>query len=433
MNTILSVKNKIPNKLNLAQWVMVFGIFFYNRIEIITTILACFIIFDWKRKVMKSSIAKYMVLVFLFSFFSIYICNYSYGKAIQQMIFIAVVYLLNEQFFLFSRGFFKELFVKFLKMSYFVCLLGLLQFVVWLAAKVDISTFLDCQWITGMPGMHVENGPFIRVRSVNLEGGCLGEQLIPSLVYLFYYNDYMQLFYKSWKKLVVLGCALLTFSPFVYIAVVCIAYIKIVKKVPHLKYAAVVLGVFLCVFGIISMQKLDFNSQTDVHGIDGVILRLKDTTDRLEHLDNADAALEANVSTAVLMTNLYSAIHAPFRLIGTGIGTNSQNYARSFGGYNEDESAALGLNTDDAYSLSIRVFSEMGFVGLFLLVYFIVKHVKKDNPINICMLFMIIPFLLRGGIYVGFGTTFMFFFLYYSSKMKALPNNEPYVKEYRNN
>ena len=170
-----------------------------------------------------------------------------------------------------------------------------------------------------------------------------------------------------------------------------------------------------------SSNSTNLNSQDDIKGIDGIVLRLKDTIDRVEHLDSKDAALEANVSTAVLMTNLYSALNAPSRLIGTGIGTNSQNYARSFGDYTEDESAAIGLNTDDAYSLSIRVFSEMGFIGLALLFFFIYKNFRKDNPLNVCMFFMILPFLLRGGIYVGFGTTFMFFFLYYSSKMKALP------------
>ena len=421
MNINDGIKRPIPHDLNMAQWVMVVGLFFYNRIEIITTIIACFVIYNWKRKILKSKILKYMLLIFLLSLFSVFICNYTCGKTLQQMSFIAVVYLLNEQFFLFNKGFLKELFVKFIKVSYFVCVLGLVQFFVWLVAKVDISTFLDFQWLTGMPGMHVENGPFIRVRSVNLEGGCLGEQLIPSLVYIFYYNDYLHIFHKTWKKYVILACSLFTISPFVYIALACIVYLKTVKKVPRFKYAAYLLGLFLIMAGLSSLQKLNLNSQDDIKGIDGIVLRLKDTIDRVEHLDSKDAALEANVSTAVLMTNLYSALNAPSRLIGTGIGTNSQNYARSFGDYTEDESAAIGLNTDDAYSLSIRVFSEMGFIGLALLFFFIYKNFRKDNPLNVCMFFMILPFLLRGGIYVGFGTTFMFFFLYYSSKMKALP------------
>ena len=422
MKSKFLIKRHIPRSLNTAQWIMITGIFFYNRVELLTTIISCFIIFYNNRIILKSKILKYMLLIFMFSFISIYFCNYTYVKAIQQMVFIAIAYLLNEQFFLFNRSFLKEIFVKFIKVSYYVCFLGILQQIIWIVAKIDISSFLDCQWLTGMPGMHVENGLFIRVRSVNLEGGCLGIQLMPSLVYLFYYNDYFNILQKKWKKMVVLMCALFTMSPFVYIALAVIAYLKIAQIVPRLKYIALLVGALLIIAGLNSLQKLDLDSQRDTKGFDGIVLRLNDTVNSLEHLDDKEAVLQGNVSTAVLMVNLYNALNAPSRLIGTGIGTNSQNYARSFGEYSGEESSAIGLNTDDAYSLSIRVFSEMGIVGLFFLFLFIFKSFKKDNLMNVCMFFMIVPFLFRGGVYVGFGTAFAFFFLYYSSKIKTIKN-----------
>jgi len=52
MNINDGIKRPIPHDLNMAQWVMVVGLFFYNRIEIITTILACFVIYNWKRKIL---------------------------------------------------------------------------------------------------------------------------------------------------------------------------------------------------------------------------------------------------------------------------------------------------------------------------------------------------------------------------------------------
>lgn len=407
-------KMKIPFILNRAQWILVAGIFFYNRVEVITTFIAVFLIIYHYGSLRKSSLLKYMLGAFIVSFVTAFFCGYTISKMIQQMAFISIVYLLYEQFFKRNVLWLKELFIKFIKVSYWICWLGILELLIWVLVKYDISNILDCQWFTGMPGMTIEMGPFIRVRATNLEGGCLGEQLIPSLVYLFYYNDSYQVL-KGKQKYVVLFAALFTVSPFVYVTLVVIIYLKAIKFMPKLKTVFVVLGISLGTYSVSLLQK-NSNIDQQITGIEGILVRLKDTSSQLAYLNDRDATLQGNVSTAVLMTNLYSAINAPSRILGTGIGTNRQNYEHSYGFYRTYENDVTDLNLDDAYSLGIRIFSEFGYLGILLFVFFLKKHFK-GNIINTSMLTMIIPFVFRGGVYVGYGTSFMFFLYYYSCKM----------------
>lgn len=417
MQLSISSKKFLPATLNRVQWLIVGGIFFYNRVEIIVTVIAVAMLLMYKRHFYRSKIFKYLFLAYLLSFITATICHYSYGKMIQQMFLVAVIYLLNEQFFIANFQYLGEVFRKFIKFSFWVSCLGILQQIVWLLLHYDLSTILDLQWITGFPGMFVQEGPFIRVRSVSLEGGELGEKLIPSLVYLFYYKDCYGILKRKWHKWIVLVCSLFTISPLAYITILIIAYLRITKVVPKLKPVFYACGIGILLMGIWSAQKSDLSSHSDISGVDGIVVRIRDTSQMLENINTRDAAFSANVSTGVLMSNLYSAINAPSRLLGTGIGTNGQNYERSYGFYRSFENSITDLNTDDAYSILIRVFSEFGIVGLILLGLFLYKHFRKNNVINVCMFFFVFPYLFRGGAYVGWGITFAFFMFYYSSKL----------------
>ena len=433
MEQVMEIPHKkIPKYLNWAQWLMVAGTFFYNRIELVLTAIALLLVISSKGGFLKSRIFKYMLIVYGISAITIMSCGYTYGKFLQQVFIISLMFLMGEQIFLHNKCYIQEIFRKFIKFSYYASFLGILQEVIWIGAHFDISSILDMQWITGFPGMHVENGPFLRARAMCLEGGGLGPFLVPALIYLLYYNDCYKIINSKWKTGIVVACALLTVSPIPMLAIGVIAYMKIVKVFPRLKILFVGLAIALGFYGFIALQKSELNSATDIGGFDGIIVRLRDTTGNIQHLDNQEAALEGNLSTVVLMTNLYSAINAPSRIFGTGIGTNSQNYERSYGGYKYSEySQATSLNNDDAYCLGIRLFSETGIVGFFIFVYFLFKCFKKDVPINVCIMFVLIPYIAKGGTYFGGGIQFYLLMAYYSSKLiPRKGNNNGAVKKY---
>lgn len=411
---------KIPQYLNWAQWLMVAGTFFYNRVEIVFTAIALLLVMIQGRgRLLKSHILKYMLIVYGISTITITICGYTYDKFLQQCFIISLMFLMGEQIFLQNKVYIYEIFRKYIKFSFYASCLGILQEVVWIGAKIDISSFLDMQWITGFPGLHAVNGPFLRARAMCLEGGGLGPFLVPALIYLLYYNDCYNIIKSKWKTAIVVVCALLTVSPIPMLAIGAIAYMKIVRVFPKLKILFLGIGIAGCFYGYLALQRSDLNSQADTSGLDGIIVRLRDTTNNIQHLDSEDAALDGNISTAVLMTNLYSALNAPSRLIGTGLGTNSQNYARIYGAYKaSDFSFVTSLNTDDAYCLGIRLFSEAGIVGFFLFLFFLYKCFRKDVPMNVCIMFVLIPYIAKGGTYFGGGIQFYLLMAYYSSKIK---------------
>ena len=93
-----------------------------------------------------------------------------------------------------------------------------------------------------------------------------------------------------------------------------------------------------------------------------------------------------NASSYAFLTNMCVAESAPSRLLGTGLGTHSINYAKVYP-RSSTRYRLYGLNSADGYSLSIRVFSELGIVGLFCLFVFICKRFNSKSLFSFCLLY----------------------------------------------
>ena len=130
------------------------------------------------------------------------------------------------------------------------------------------------------------------------------------------------------------------------------------------------------------------------------------------NLNDVDELEKLNISSYALLSNLYVATISPSRFLGTGLGTHEQNYNLSY----RSSFYEYGLNKKDAYSILIRIFSEFGYIGIILLFLFLIKYFNMKNPINIACLFTIIQYMIRGGHYTLYGTVFIFFLYFYSSK-----------------
>ena len=193
--------------------------------------------------------------------------------------------------------------------------------------------------------------------------------------------------------------SMLTFSPLVYIALTITGVNFLSRRFRHFRVPMLTIGIGLLAYIFITAnEKTAFAAESS--GIEGIQMRLIDTYKVFETFSDPRTILEKNTSTAVLQSQLYSAWNAPSRWIGTGIGTNSQSFQ----------------NADDAYSLGIRIFSEMGIIGLFLYLWFVIRHFNGHNYLNICALSVIIAYFFRGGSYFSNGVIFFQFLYYYSSK-----------------
>lgn len=133
----------------------------------------------------------------------------------------------------------------------------------------------------------------------------------------------------------------------------------------------------------------------------------------------------ANGSSLILFNHfLIAQRNAIDHPLGTGVGSHHVAFDRYnsvntwFTGYG---AGSEKLNVHDASSLFNRILSEMGFFGLFIFLYFLMKHFLVTGSddmvlINQASLVIICTALLRNGHYFTFGLPFFLMCYYYSHK-----------------
>ena len=275
-----------------------------------------------------------------------------------------------------------EIFEKYCNICYIISLIG-------------IPLFFICYAID----------PIYRLHSVMQEPAHFAGIVLPA----FYY--YM-INYKKFKLkfFVVFGALLLSISSIGYIGML-IGLIMIKRKV-----SVAVSGGLLVLAVIIGFLAYTF--------IDNVKSRADDTITVINNMDitgtNASTyALAANayVTTRVLGSNF---------LIGHGIGSHPISFRKylyeitGIESFEYDENL-LFINSTDAASLAMRTLSELGIIGLFGIIYFIVKnYAGTDNYITIsrAILIYFLYKLFREGHYFS-PEMYFFVFAYYFVKIKS--------------
>ena len=139
---------------------------------------------------------------------------------------------------------------------------------------------------------------------------------------------------------------------------------------------------------------------------------------RLDRLHLSSYALCSNA-----LTTFDSFTRNPF--LGSGLGSHYVSFKRYIGDFTHADKSATMLNAKDADSLFLRLVSETGLIGAFIVFIFIVKfYVFKRSDksgylwiISNAILAMIFIKLIRNGHYFYHGF-FLFFWIYYFAKLK---------------
>lgn len=404
--------NNVKHKfimLNFLQWLTLLGIFFANRIEAVVIMFVSVMFCVINKKVYTSQIFKYFVVMLTCSFITIYYVGYQYSKCIQQIIILSIFVFSYEQFFIYNKSNMLELFKKYIKLTYIASLFGFLQEMLYCLFKVNIADYLGFYHST----QNITDS-LIRMTSFLSEGGYFGTILIPSLIYLFYYGDILNILKR--KKYVVLLASLFTLSPFVYICLCIIFILRIINIFRYAKYTLILLSLIFVSYGIKTIVSTDYAHESG--GIEGIFMRIKDSYRMVSMINpnNLYQISSLNTSSAVLASNAYIGFYGPSRLFGTGLGTNAQSHEKLITNSFEQNYSFTSVNADDGYSLFNRILSEFGIVGVALYLIFLFRHYKKKNDLNKCIFFILICWFLRGGSYVDFGTIFVHFFYFYTSK-----------------
>lgn len=397
--------------INIAQWIVVFGIFLNTTLELLAAFISFFILLIANGRIYKSKLIFFLLTGIAISLISTKLVDYNFSKPFQQISVVSLYILLYEQFFFYNEKKLKPLFSKYIWAVYVICIIGLIQEIIYIGTGgTNVMSLLPDYHAT-----HLIGGKLLRISSILSEGGWLGTSLLPSIVYLFYYNDFFKILGR--RRWIILFTSLFTVSPFVYASIAIIFASKIGGKYKILKKISIMVMIILCGIFLNSLVNSK-NVHDDKSPINGIAMRINDTWNSINNINEKDINMildyssDDNISTKVLISNLYVAIHAPSRIIGTGIGTNAQNYQKVLGVKSDEE-----LNMDDGYSLFNRIFSEFGIIGIVLYVFFVFHFFRKRNSINICFLIMICGIFIRGGSYIMYGTVFIHFMYCYSDKI----------------
>lgn len=281
---------------------------------------------------------------------------------------------------------------------------------------IYFTTFLSIYSIIGLALGHNQGG---RAIGFTGEAGDLAAILLPSIIYFLYEK-------KINFKLIIITIdflfALSAASVLALLLIISIIYIYplLFNNKKNLVKKWIYIGSLI---GIAYWGNIQFNKESDSL----FLKRFKDTIEGLDVTQIEYKDLELfNASTYAWLTNIKVAIEAPNRIIGTGLGTHKNSYEKlnpeTFNSYR-----LYGLNKDDAYSITTRIYSELGLIGILIMIGFIYKNINRYNVGNMMALGYILNRLITGGHYTTTGMFLFLFLFYYTNKQNtqkyALYNN----------
>ncbi|NDV69016.1 hypothetical protein [Dysgonomonas sp. 25] len=393
--------------IDLTQWLVLLGIVLGVLTEFLAAISILVLILGARKKLYNTS--KVFIGLFVVSILSvvlIYSNGYHINKFIQQIVLLSVIFIAYGQFFEFNKESLDKLFYRYLKISYIVSLLGLIQFIVCFIFVIDIFPYtLDG---SSYPAPIERIMP---IHSILSEGGYLGTFLTPAIAFMLFNISYFK--ENKLKCILILVIYLLTFATVSYVMLLLIVFSKLLSKFKYAKYFLICATLLLIPILLSVMEGSLEGKEYDNQRYGETMIRKVTQTLTVFELSTIEDYELLNPSSYALLTNYYIATNATSRLIGTGLGTHSENYSRI---YPQNNYYLWGLNSEDGYSLFNRILSEFGLFGIVSFIIFVIFNYRRNNIINMAILFVIMAYTIRGGHYTLYGTSFFLFFYYYTSR-----------------
>ena len=371
---------------------------------LLCTLLAIFYIGKNGKIPVKKTFNIYFTAFTVLSVFLALINYYNVSNVFEQ--FFVIIFFTNIYFLVFHSYKYdiKAIISTYLKISYFVSLIGIIE---------EISHLLGFTLTFLSKNVSIVEFGLIRISSITSEPAHLVVLLIPA-VFIISMNIIIRFDIKltKFQKFTIVLAYLLTFSTTGLFGLFICVFILIFLKF-NIKMLAIT---FLSIF-IFSMV---------INKFELINTRIVDTQNVLIN-ENYD---DANISTMTLYSNLQVAINS-FKenpLMGSGLGTHNDNYMKYINKIASEVQLEMQLNTYDASSLLLRLITETGFLGLILFYGFIIKFsLFRKKPLNndqfilkaanLGILAMVIMKSARSGNYIINGFPF-FLLLYYYTYIK---------------
>lgn len=410
----------------VSGWVLAGSAAFELRISYVVMVPILLLWISMSRKISLNKV--FLIIIFIVAVFSFYnvllgnVATLSVGKQIFGIVLNAVVFYCLFKFNGFNVG---KLFRVYLKLAFFVAVIGLFQEICYL---IHFTPGYDYSSI--IPGWRLATsyiGPFMRVNSIMREPTGLSVLLMPaffcSIACLLRINN---MFLSKLKSIVIITAVLLTFSATAIIGISILVVLFLVN-LKNYKFLIVSALLFLVLLPIVYNNVGDIKRKVD----DTIVLVTGRQTLML-------GAFGVNLSTFALASNAVVAYNSfrnsPF--IGHGLGSHELSYDRQIAGLLPEGGEIRKVSQQDANSLFLRLLSETGLFGVLLTAFFLIRlYVSKQiDPynylwiINNGTLVLLLLRLVRVGHYFEEGL-FFFFWLYYFSKKNLLSQRPPAVLE----
>lgn len=343
--------------------------------------LLCFLFY--LKKIILSETFPWKIYLYLIisSLFSILLLKLSYAGFLKQIPSIIIIFSVN--FFIIGTYNWRKIFHLYVKFAFYSAIFGIIQVV------VSLTT-----------GIKLLQGQIGRLDSIAYEPSHYAAILVPALVFTFFHFRHYRYYFFT-----MLTALILTFNLTGYLAfllVISIAYINplyIIVSIPLLYYL---------VFYVLVNFNENFN------------IRIVDTMDAFRgNVNVLTRRVNANGTTVSMYSNLMVAEDnlTKGNPIGSGLGGHEEMYHRFFKNSSFRYSWFYGLNAPSGHSLTIRIFSEFGIIGLVVYIITLIKKViLVDDGIYrsislACLSHFVCKSFKLGG-YIDYGTPFFFAMLF---------------------
>jgi hypothetical protein len=375
------------------------------RAIVITSFL--YFYFFYGKKIYGKRILLLYVFLLLYLIIAYLYTGFISVKSFSQIIFlfISVIFLYN----IFIQLGLKKIYKYYIMLSVFISIGILLQhlgYILKISFLYDFSYFIHKYKVSTDFGMYRAHFIFPEPATISY----IMSLAFSMSFYSFVYNKKLLDFYikKSYGFLIIVAY-LITFSSLGYIVVILTIFSIVRVRIKSL---------FLFLFFVIITYLYLINNESFMYRIDGVL--------SLFDGDNLSVA-KMNLSVWALYSNIVIASNNFIEYFPIGVGI--ANHPISFDYYHYllndvDNVNSVILNKENAGGLLIRISSEFGFIGIILVLYFLInfKIHKTDNfslyLLSNAFLIGIIIILIRHGAYISSLTIFYFVGYYFIGKSK---------------
>ena len=326
-------------------------------------------------------------------------------KSIVGILIYALVFILYVS----DKQRFKSLIKAYYSFIFIISVFALIQVLLFSIANIEFALPFAETNIEGKTLFRHEVLDLLpRAFGISSEPAHFAEILLPAIGMILYSIVYKenQIVKIDFTCIVIFVAYLLTFSLIAYSGLLLTLIMLFIKKIQFVRF--VLISIIILLFSFLSIKY--------IKPINERITSL--ISFNINQFGTSDLSSFAIISNALVTKSALVESH----LLGNGLNSHPLSYDKYIGSYMNSLEDLMPLNKDDAASTYLRILSELGILGIIVLLIFLKKYriPKREIPISfygiindISLIYILISFI-RSGKFISI-LLWLFVALYYYS------------------